>query len=167
MYYRFTQYLRFLLSSTNEHGIHSPFVYQFITRCIYAKSNIKGTKTIRVLLKSIAYFQVKNVYLPSKSPTLKNTLQTISPQLKFTEKPYDLVYFKNCQADTLTQLILSNELHNDSMVLIDNIRQSRSNFEQWSKIIASDDIVVSIDMYYCGVLFLRKEQLKEHFKIRI
>lgn len=29
-------YLLFLLRSTNQHGVHSPFVYDFITKCLYA-----------------------------------------------------------------------------------------------------------------------------------
>lgn len=31
----FIAYWRFLLQSTNEHGVHSPFVFSWITRCLY------------------------------------------------------------------------------------------------------------------------------------
>lgn|SRR5690606_17336409 len=33
--FRVLQYIRFLLRSTNQHGVHSPFVYQLVTRCFY------------------------------------------------------------------------------------------------------------------------------------
>lgn len=31
-------YLEFLWRSTNEHGVHSPFVFKFVTKCIYDKA---------------------------------------------------------------------------------------------------------------------------------
>jgi len=33
-------YLKFLLKSTNEHGVHSPFVFDLITKCFYNKQKI-------------------------------------------------------------------------------------------------------------------------------
>lgn len=32
-------YIRFLFNSTNHHGIHSPFVFDLITKCFYKKNN--------------------------------------------------------------------------------------------------------------------------------
>jgi predicted O-methyltransferase YrrM len=38
MLYQIQAYLSFLLRSTNEHGVHSPFVYDLVTRCFYDTS---------------------------------------------------------------------------------------------------------------------------------
>ncbi|MEZ7917698.1 MAG: class I SAM-dependent methyltransferase, partial [Patiriisocius sp.] len=35
MLYTLKSYIKFLLKSTNEHGVHSPFVYSLLTKCIY------------------------------------------------------------------------------------------------------------------------------------
>lgn len=39
MLYQITSYLKHCLHSTNQHGIHSPFVYDLITKCFYDKSD--------------------------------------------------------------------------------------------------------------------------------
>ncbi len=33
--YQLKQYIKFLLKSTNQHGVHSPFVYSLVTKCFY------------------------------------------------------------------------------------------------------------------------------------
>ncbi|PWK18647.1 O-methyltransferase [Xanthomarina spongicola] len=35
MFYQQKQYIQFLLKSTNQHGVHSPFVYDLVTNCFY------------------------------------------------------------------------------------------------------------------------------------
>lgn len=31
-------YINFFIKSTNQHGVHSPFVYSLITKCFYNKT---------------------------------------------------------------------------------------------------------------------------------
>lgn len=35
MLFQIKAYLKFLLASTNEHGVHSPFVFDLVTKCLY------------------------------------------------------------------------------------------------------------------------------------
>ena len=55
MQHSFTSYIKFLYKSTNQHGIHSPFVYDFTIKCLYKENNINEqfTKTINEYRKSL------------------------------------------------------------------------------------------------------------------
>ena len=39
-------YFRFLFASTNQHGVHSPFVYDLITKCFYNKTELAVYKKL-------------------------------------------------------------------------------------------------------------------------
>ena len=55
-------YIKFLLRSTNEHGVHSPFVYDLITKCFYNKTALpvytKLHQYRRNLLEDKSYIEV-------------------------------------------------------------------------------------------------------------
>jgi predicted O-methyltransferase YrrM len=55
MIYPVISYLKFLLKSTSEHGIHSPFVFDFVTKCLNTKYPIKNTdfKKFNTLKKNL------------------------------------------------------------------------------------------------------------------
>lgn len=42
MFSRVIAYIKFLLHSKNQHGVHSPFVFHLVTQCLYAKSTPIG-----------------------------------------------------------------------------------------------------------------------------
>lgn len=44
MVHSISSYLKFLRTSTNTHGLHSPFVYDFITECFYKKTYTNNSK---------------------------------------------------------------------------------------------------------------------------
>lgn len=46
MGFRFWAYLRFLWHSKNEHGVHSPFVFSLVTKCLYDRSEFPEYKTL-------------------------------------------------------------------------------------------------------------------------
>lgn len=67
-----------------------------------------------------------------------------------------LRYFKECK----------KKAHNNSIFIFDDINWSMDMQECWEMIKRDEDVRVSIDLFVMGIVFFRKEQEKEHFKIR-
>ena len=60
-----------------------------------------------------------------------------------------------------------NDLKNNSMLLLDGIHKTKDSLAAWLQLTEHTHVRVTIDLFYCGIVFFRKEQAKEHFKIRI
>ncbi|MFY0604078.1 MAG: class I SAM-dependent methyltransferase [Flavobacteriaceae bacterium] len=63
-------YLQFLLKSTNQHGVHSPFVFNFVTKCLYKKQERKKysvfVKNKKQLLNNLEIIEVQDFGAGSK-----------------------------------------------------------------------------------------------------
>ena len=64
-------YLKFWLKSSNQHGLHSPFVYNYLTKGLYEAKNQSGEKQLNWMLKSINYFNPNKIFV---CDALKNQL---------------------------------------------------------------------------------------------
>lgn len=47
MWFQLKAYFKFLVHSSNQHGIHSPFVYSLITKCFYDRKKKPGYREIK------------------------------------------------------------------------------------------------------------------------
>ncbi|MDC6384512.1 hypothetical protein PP180_04000 [Muricauda sp. SK9] len=159
-------YVNFLINSTNAHGVHSPFVFQYVTQCLYVRKRLHRDKSINVLLKSIAHFRANSIHM-DPNPSLEKTVKEMFPNVHFETEPSDIIYTDLLDTARFEELLSKGKLHNDSMVLMEGIHQNEKKMEDWKTLIASPKITVSIDMFHCGAIFIRKEQVKEHFTIRI
>ena len=259
MIFRIKSYLYFLWNSKNEHAVHSPFVFDLITKCFYDR-NFKPDYTIlsnyrKVLLKNkksievldfgagsrvfksnvrpigkiaktagitqkraellyriVHYFQPKSVLeigtslglattalalgnRNAKIITLEgcpNTLAEAKFQIrnfKFQNIEFintefsnylntnnqqpttnNLIYFdgnhsKQATLDYFTHLLPSIE--NDTLWIFDDIHWSEEMEEAWEIIKNNPKVTVTIDTFQWGLVFFRKEQMKEHFIIRV
>ncbi|MFI1772234.1 O-methyltransferase [Thalassobellus citreus] len=257
MFYQATQYIKFLLKSTNQHGVHSPFVYDLVTKCFYNKlkytayknilnykkellqnsSKIKVTdlgagsqvmkqqertvsaiaknagttnKRAKLLYRIINYFKPENTLelgtslgiathaislgntknnittiegCPNTSKFLKENLKKFevknvnqitgdftSEIEKLTSNKYDLIFFDgNHQKEaTLNYFeVLLETAHNDSVFIFDDIYWSKEMTEAWESIKKHPKVTVTIDTFFWGFVFFRKEQVKEDFIIRV
>lgn len=255
--YQLIQYIKFLLKSNNQHGVHSPFVYNLITKCFYDHSNhdtykdilkyrqellknrqkIKVTdlgagslitkkrerfiseiaknagtthKRAKLLYRIITYFKPNAILelgtslgIATQSMSLANPDAKITSiegcpnisvftkanfekhQLKnidlikgnlntvvkdISSNSYDLIFFDGNHQKEATLNYFESLLptaHNDSVLIFDDIYWSKGMTEAWENIKQHPEVTITIDTFYWGIVFFRKEQLKEHFVIRV
>ncbi|MGJ8551177.1 O-methyltransferase [Winogradskyella wichelsiae] len=255
--YQLKSYLKFLTKASNQHGVHSPFVYNFVTKCLYDTTTYEAYSTLKAYKKALKnsdtllqvtdlgegskvldtqHRQVRNMvrvsssskkearllYRLSKYFNFKNSLElgtslgmgtyalslanseaqittiegcpntsafacsqlkqknvtnvafiigdfnTIIPNLKDTH--FDFIYFDGHHNKTATIHYfeaLVSKTHNDSVFVFDDIYWSQGMTEAWEYIKAHDAVTVTVDTFHLGFVFFRKEQKKEHFKIRL
>ncbi|TMM53342.1 hypothetical protein FEE95_19970 [Maribacter algarum] len=116
-------------------------------------------------MKSIPYFSAKEIKISSNDFALENRILKEFGLKSSDETLLDLVYLDNPEENVLT--VYTDKIHNDSFFFLKNIHSTKKTTEIWEALRNNKKVTVSIDMFYCGLLFIRKEQAKEHFKIRI
>lgn len=159
-------YLSFLIKSTNAHGVHSPFVFNYVTQCLYKGPRRSRNKAADVLLKSLAYFSCTTIHLVGNQD-LRKRLASKNQKLQWGAAPFDLLYLQHPEGIRPEAFFSQFPLHNDSVILVAQIRQSKKNYALWRQLIQYHKVTVSIDLFHCGVMFIRKEQVKQHFYIRV
>ncbi|MDG2193881.1 MAG: hypothetical protein P8K77_03305 [Polaribacter sp.] len=186
MFFKLKSYLSFLLKSTNQHGVHSPFVYDLTTQCFYAKtpkSTATSGKKLALLLRLEAYLQPNSmleVTSASKTNLLaplfdnkKNKITTLnnsSLDTNSTLKEVDFVFFNSNKTQEIIDTCFDSFLkiaHNNTVFVFNNIHTNMEMEKAWSTIKKHPKITVTIDTYQLGLVFFRKEQEKEHFIIRV
>lgn len=257
MLYQMRSYIKFLLTSRNQHGVHSPFVFDLITKCFYdstkhseyvqllsyrtqllqntekmsitdfgsgskvftsnqrpinaiAKTSGTRLKNAKLLFRIVRYFQPvhilelgTNLGIATQALSLGNpkaaitsiegcetilrvtnqqfaerglsnisTLQGVfKDQIpKLTNRQWDLIFFDGHHSKKATLAyfeMLLPKAHNDSVFIFDDIHWSKEMTEAWEIIKNHPQVTVTIDIFQWGLVFFRKEQLKEHFNIRV
>ncbi len=87
-----------------------------------------------------------------------------------SQQKFDFVYLDGNHTKEATlkyfKLLLPH-LHNNSLLLLDDINWSREMKEAWEELKRNPAVKQSIDGFDKGFLFFRKEQYPEHFFIRL
>ncbi len=97
MLHTILEYIKFILRSNNQHGIHSPFVYDLVTKCIYDKKNYKDYSIIAkyhsVLKTNKSAISVKDFGAGSKVLTSNSRkISDISKNAGITKRRAQLLY---------------------------------------------------------------------------
>lgn len=119
-----------------------------------------------------AILEIAQQQLSKKEGANISTVQG-SFNAKITElshKHWDLVFFDGHHAKEATLNyfeILLPKAHNDSVFIFDDIYWSEGMTEAWEAIKNHPQVIVTVDIFNWGLVFFRKEQAKQHFKIRV
>lgn len=126
--------------------------------------SIEGSEGIAERAKqNFKKLQVTNIQLITGN--FDNVLQTQLKELNQLDfvfvdgnhrKAPTLRYFEQCLAYA----------HNDSVFVFDDIHWSDEMREAWALIKNHERVTLTIDLFFIGLVFFRKEQVKQHFILR-
>lgn len=97
-------------------------------------------------------------------------LQAAHPKMEEKTPFFDLIFIDgNHQKEATVKYFkqLLPAVHYDSVIIFDDIHWSRGMEEAWKTIKEHPEVTVTIDTFFQGFVFFRKEQKKEHFVIRV
>ncbi len=105
--------------------------------------------------------------VPNNFALEKETTKNIKG-VSFTNTSNQLIYIDKLRRETIDEFIVdNNSITNDTIVLVNGIYHTENTHKLWESIKELNRVKVTMDLFYCGLVFFRREQAKEHFKIRI
>ena len=120
-------------------------------------------ETAAIALQNFKKLDLQNIEL-----TLGNFDKTFPEILKNAET-LDLVFIDGNHTKEATLRYFYqclDKVHNDSFIIFDDIHWSKDMEEAWTSICANEKVCVSVDLFFMGIVFFRKQQVKEHFILK-
>lgn len=157
-------YLQFLVKSTNQHGVHSPFVYNYITKGLYEpqKDFSNSDKTNRWLIKSVQYFKSEAVYISDNTLLHGSKFVSIKKTVDFHTADLILDRYEVENHTRILQTIKS--MSNSQLLLIASYSSYPKSF--FNELRNNHEITLVVDFYYGCLISKRIEQPKQNFFIR-
>lgn len=101
---------------------------------------------------------------------LTGTFDDVLPGLLAERRTWDLIYIDGDHRKTSTLRYFEQiipHLHENSMVIFDDIYWSKGMTEAWKSIQEHPAVRQTIDVFQFGMVFFHTNQLNEHFRLRL
>lgn len=79
---------------------------------------------------------------------------------------FDMIYFDGNHQEEATVSYFNTclkTIQNNTLFIFDDIHWTKEMENAWQKICENEKVTVSIDLFYMGLVFFRKESVKQHF----
>ena len=188
----YLDHIKFLYKSNNQHGVHSPFVYNLVTECFYDKKNYKAYQILQNIAKR-RHIDFQKVALLFRLERYLQFGQALLQQSKDKDGIEEVLHQSNtkpqcsdlhCPPNSLiTADFVYLDAHqqsgqkdfdsalsfigNNSCVFVDHINRSVQSRQTWDFLKAHPTVQITIDTFKFGFLFFRQEQAKQDFFIRL
>ncbi|GAA4369838.1 class I SAM-dependent methyltransferase [Hymenobacter saemangeumensis] len=121
--------------------------------------------TAAIARETFAALNLRNIELVEG-----NLDYTLPPTLAALGQPLDFVFFDGNHRYEPTlryfELCLAHRTDN-SVFILDDIHWSADMERAWEAIKAHPDVMLTVDLFYIGLVFFRKNQPKQHFWLRV
>lgn len=165
MLYRLISYIKFWFTASDQHGVHSPFIYNFVTQCLYKPSKYNTSRSMDILLKTADYFDIQEMLLVGDAKKLEKQLVGNTIIIKDSTSTFHYLESLN-QVTVNTYMTGISGTTNGTIIYVPEIYRNRERTNFWQILKQWEATTVSVDMFYGGLLFIGRPQAKEHFKIR-
>lgn len=123
-----------------------------------------------IAIAEIAQQQFNELQLKNVKVVTGNFDETLASTLAASSTPFDFVFIDGNHRKDPTlcyfEQLLAKADH-DTVFVFDDIHWSKEMEEAWEQIKQHPSVTLTIDLFFIGLVFLRKEQkAKEHFVIR-
>jgi predicted O-methyltransferase YrrM len=130
----------------------------------YEKSSITTIEACEETLKiAEENFEKFNFKVTSKLNKFDEYISSLK------EEKFDLIYIDGHHDGIALKRYIEKllpHIHNETLLLLDDIRWSNSMLKAWEELKKSELFHVSFDLFRIGILTPRKQQAKEHFVFR-
>ena len=160
--------LRFWWRANNQYGVHSPFLYAFLTKSLYRKPRYAGPQYWQLTKKCIDHFGPQQLWvhgspqeLPEQSLDFREVNLSRNP-LTESPSPFLLLLLRG---DFDLETLNFNDWPENCMVIIANIREEKQR-QLWEEMKQIDSFRMTAEFSRTGWLVIRPGQQKEHFSLR-